>query len=114
MKTITYLIVLFLQLLCLTSINAQGIYEKVTSLNQVNEGGTFILVESKYRYAMGKLYNYKGNTEKLSSSENICTLENINSEEHPYEITIKKESDGYYSLHTNQGYIKYDNTLVSR
>ncbi len=68
MKTITYLIVLFLQLLCLTSINAQGIYEKVTSLNQVNEGGTFILVESKYRYAMGKLYNYKGNTEKLSSS----------------------------------------------
>lgn len=108
MKTITYLIVLFLQLFCLTPIHAQGIYEKVTSLNQVNEDGAFILVESKYRYAMGYIYNYKGNTENLSSSENICTLENINSEEHPYEITIKKESDGCYSLHTSQGYIKYD------
>lgn len=116
MKTITYLIVLFLQLLCLAPINAQGIYEKVTSLNQVNEGGTFILVESQYRYAMGYIYNYKCNTENLSSSENICTLENINSEEHPYEITIKKKSDGYYSLHTSQGYIKYDNNtdIVSK
>ncbi|WP_288319068.1 hypothetical protein [Xylanibacter caecicola] len=110
MKTIIFLIVLFLQIFCLKSIYAQGVYEKVTSIEQLDESDTYILVENKYRYAIGYIYNYKGTIENLNSNSNedICTLENINSEEHPYEITIKKESNGAYSLHTNQGYIVYD------
>lgn len=115
MKITTLLVVLFLQVFNINSIYAQELYEKVTSTDQISSGDTFILVENKFRYALGNISNYIGTTENIYSNSNgsTATIENGNSEEHPYEITINLENNGYYSLHTSQGYITYGGTSTS-
>lgn len=110
MKNKKLLFVLLMHILCINHIYAQGLYEKVTSVEQIESGGVFIIVDKDYKYAMGKVGSKYASTEKFTcnTDKTLGKVSIENSEEHPYEITINEESNGYYSLHTAQGYIKYN------
>lgn len=117
MKTITYLIVLFLQLLCLAPINAQGIYEKVTSLDQVNEGGTFIIVRIYNNVSMGNIVRKnkvsvcQGVTINVNENNtDLLFIETVNTDLSPFEVEITKDTEnaGFFYLKTIQGYLFSD------
>ncbi len=114
MKTITYLIVLFLQIFCLTPIHAQGIYEKVTSLEQVNEGGTFVIVRIYDNVSMGNIVRKnkvsvcQGVTINVNENNtDLLFIETVNTDSSPFEVEIIKDTEnaGSFYLKTMQGYL---------
>lgn len=115
MKTITFLIVLFLQIFCLKSIYAQGVYEKVTSDEQIGEGGIFIIVRIDDNVSMGKIEPINkvsvGKGIKINvKNMNLLSLEKVNTDDSPFEIEIIKDMENVelFYIKTIQGYLYSD------
>lgn len=113
MRKYKLLIILLIHLLGVNIVYGQGLYEKVTSVEQIGSGGVFIIVDKDYKYAMGNISGLegKGTREvfKYNKESDIGTVNEINSEEHSYEIELAKvnftDYNNYYSLKSIQGYI---------
>lgn len=108
---------------------AQVVWEKCPTNGSSFEpdGGVYVLTNSDMTYAMGAIStNTVTGTAGTSLADTITfnanytgtfgTIYHENSSEYPYEITITKEDNGYYSLKTEQGYLNFynaDNLTVS-
>lgn len=122
MRTYIYsTLIFFLHVFYLNSISAQIIYKEVTSIDEINNGGIFIIARLYDKMAMGEIIKKNGasvgrgiNITDINETEDIIFIEQVNTDTSPYEIEIQKDSEnnGLFYLKTKQGYL-YSETSTS-
>lgn len=91
--------------------DAQQLWERVKTGEDIISGNVYIITDKDNEYVMGEI---GGNGARkhaqpidfnCDSDGEIGKVEIENTEDDPYEITITKEDNGYYSLKTAEGYV---------
>lgn len=90
------------------NIHATTYYKKITSSDELVDGGVYLIVCKSRNEAMGVIDNNEGRCLGAAITLNGNTYTgSVNQSDHPYEITITKGNNGYYNLYHAGG--KYIN-----
>lgn len=88
-------------------------YKKITSIDEIVDGGVFVVVNETNKKAMGQINSSNHgdgiDIEEVKGSKDIYSIASENTESNPYEISIEKIADDTYTLKTLQGYIGVGN-----
>ena len=95
------------------NIHATTYYKKITSSDELVDGGVYLIVCESMNEAMGTI-DYDNISKRRCLGANITLSNNtytgsVNQSGHPYEVTITKGNNGYYNLYHAGG--KYINIL---
>lgn len=88
-----------------SNISATTYYKKITSTDELVDGGVYLIVCEARNEAMGSLNSssHRGEGEPITISGNTYTG-NVNQSGYPYEITISQAKNGNYNLYHASGY----------
>ena len=92
-------------------ISATTYYKKITSSDELVDGGVYLIVCENKKEAMGVIDEAKKRClgAAITLDGNTYTG-SVNQSDHPYEVTITKGNEGYYNLyHTGGKYINIPN-----
>ena len=88
------------------NIHATTYYKKITSSDELVDGGVYLIVCKSRNEAMGVIDDKRCLGATITLSNNTYTG-SVNQSDHPYEVTITKGNNGYYNLYHAGG--KYIN-----
>lgn len=94
------------------NIHATTYYKKITSSDELVDGGVYLIVCERKNEAMGVINNSEGRClgATITLSGNTYTG-SVNQSDYPYEVTITKGNNGYYNLyHAGGKYITSTST----
>ena len=89
-----------------SNIHATTYYKKITSSDELVDGGVYLIVCKSRNEAMGVIDDKRCLGATITLSNNTYTG-SVNQSDHPYEVTITKGNNGYYNLYHAGG--KYIN-----
>lgn len=95
-----------------SNIHATTYYKKITSSDELVDGGVYLIVCERKNEAMGVINNSEGRClgATITLSGNTYTG-SVNQSDYPYEVTITKGNNGYYNLyHAGGKYITSTST----
>ena len=94
------------------NIHATTYYKKITSSDELVDGGVYLIVYESKNEAMGVIDNNKGRCLGAAITLNGNTYTgSVNQSDHPYEVTITEGNNGYYNLyHAGGKYITSTST----
>ena len=87
-------------------ISATTYYKKITSSDELVDGGVYLIVCKNKNEAMGVIDDKRCLGAAITLNKNTYTG-SVNQSVHPYEVTITKGNNGYYNLYHSGG--KYIN-----
>lgn len=87
-------------------ISATTYYKKITSSDELVDGGVYLIVCEDRKEAMGVIDDKRCLGAAITLNKNTYTG-SVNQSDHPYEVTITKGNNGYYNLYHSGG--KYIN-----
>ena len=87
-------------------ISATTYYKKITSSDELVDGGVYLIVCEDRKEAMGVIDDKRCLGAAITLNKNTYTG-SVNQSGHPYEVTITKGNNGYYNLYHSGG--KYIN-----
>lgn len=88
-----------------SNIHATTYYKKITSTDELVDGGVYLIVCEDRNEAMGSLNSSssRGEGKSITINDNTYTGE-VNQSGYPYEITISQAKNGNYNLYHASGY----------
>lgn len=94
------------------NIQATTYYKKITSSDELVDGGVYLIVCESMNEAMGVIDNSEGRCLGTTITLNHNTYTgSVNQSDYPYEVTITKGNNGYYNLyHAGGKYITSTST----
>lgn len=94
------------------NIHATTYYKKITSSDELVDGGVYLIVCESKNEAMGVIDNNEGRCLGAAITLNGNTYTgSVNQSDHPYEVTITEGNNGYYNLyHAGGKYITSTST----
>ena len=81
------------------------VYKKVTSQDDIVDGGVYIIVCESQNTAMGSQNTNRRNNASITISDNTISLNSVNTENSPYEVTLAKDGDIYKLQLSNNNYL---------
>ena len=83
-------------------ISATTYYKKITSSDELVDGGVYLIVCEDRKEAMGVIDDKRCLGAAITLNKNTYTG-SVNQSDHPYEVTITKGDNGYYNLYHSGG-----------